>query len=124
MESARWKLTCKDDSTPQSAYLSPMPRFLMLIAILFAATTLVLYATDSVRKHGPAILTAALGAIVGLVGGPFSLILGLMYLTGGPGEAAYALRELYWLGPMAGAGVALFVVSAIALRRRPPPAEE
>ncbi len=101
-----------------------MLRTLLFIFILFAITALILYATDRVQRYGPAILTASLGAITCVVAVPFSLILLLMYLTGSPGEAAYAVRELRWLAPTGVVGIVLLAVSLVILFRREPPASD
>jgi hypothetical protein len=101
-----------------------MIRTLLFIFVLFGLTALILYATDRVRRYGPAILTAALGAITSLIAVPFSLILLMMYLTGSAGEAIYAVSELRWLAPMAGVGLLLLGVSILVLSRRAPPPED
>lgn len=98
-----------------------MLRTLLVILILFALTVVVLYATDCVRRYGAAILTVALGLITCTIAVPFTLILGMMYLTGAPGEAAYAVSELQWTAPVAVAGAAMLAVSVLIMNRRPPP---
>lgn len=95
-----------------------MVRLLVIIAIFFALASAVLHLTDRVRRYGVAILGVALGAVMTLICVPFTLILGLMYATGAPGEQAYALRELHWIWPLAAAGLLILAVSYALVRKR------